>query len=252
MKSSIPLLLLSICWIASFGNCDISYRVIRKNHNNGKQNQEEEQCMDEMRKACGASECCRKLFQLDESHAKRNATEQVTEEEEDEDEMESGSSPSSDDYPGKKGKHLISEDDPEFGVVKQKRKAQGNRRVLLKISLHAHWGLQWLLGRVQEFYPGEKGIIRPEKLRTEKENILRSIQRLYPLELTPNYEQVVPETQKVSEVVTEYPELNTVSNETGPVSRSGREINQLKYKIYNLLNKILNFKTLISICISIS
>ncbi|GIY84084.1 hypothetical protein CEXT_733971 [Caerostris extrusa] len=44
------------------------------------------------------------------------------------------------------------------------------------------------------------------------------IQRLYPLELTPNYEQVVPETQKDPEVVTEYPELNIDSNETVPVS----------------------------------
>ncbi|GIY42358.1 DUF1758 domain-containing protein [Caerostris darwini] len=56
----------------------------------------------------------------------------------------------------------------------------------------------------------------------------RPIQRLYPLELTPNYEQVVPETQKVPEVVTEYPELNTDSNETVPVSRSGREIKPVK------------------------
>ncbi|GIY20266.1 hypothetical protein CEXT_606401 [Caerostris extrusa] len=68
------------------------------------------------------------------------------------------------------------------------------------------------------------GIIRLVKLRTEKGSILRPIQQLYPLELTPNYEQVVPETQKFPEVVTEYPELNIVSNETVPVSRSGRGI----------------------------
>ncbi|GIY68571.1 hypothetical protein CEXT_347151 [Caerostris extrusa] len=66
------------------------------------------------------------------------------------------------------------------------------------------------------------------EMRTEKGNILRAIQRLYPLEQTPNYEQVVPETQKVPEVVTEYPELNTDSNETVPVSRSGREIKPAK------------------------
>ncbi|GIY12650.1 uncharacterized protein CEXT_666791, partial [Caerostris extrusa] len=72
------------------------------------------------------------------------------------------------------------------------------------------------------------GIIRLVKLGTEKGNILRSIQRLYPKELTPNYEQVTPETQKVREVVTEYPELNTDSNETVPVSRSGREIKPVK------------------------
>ncbi|GIY10892.1 hypothetical protein CEXT_299991 [Caerostris extrusa] len=67
-----------------------------------------------MRKACGASEYCRKLFQLDESHAKSNEehvskikdedpnTEEVTAEDEDEDEKESASSPSSDDYREKK------------------------------------------------------------------------------------------------------------------------------------------------------
>ncbi|GIX67048.1 DUF5641 domain-containing protein, partial [Caerostris darwini] len=85
-----------------------------------------------------------------------------------------------------------------------------------------------LKGRVLELYPGKDGIIRLAKLRTEKGNILRPIQRLYPMELTPNYEQVVPETQKVPEVVTEYPELNTDSNETVPVSRSGREIKPVK------------------------
>ncbi|GIY22645.1 uncharacterized protein CDAR_545521 [Caerostris darwini] len=56
----------------------------------------------------------------------------------------------------------------------------------------------------------------------------RPIQRLYPMELTPNYEQAVPETQKVPEVVTKYPELSTDSNETVPVSRSGREIKPVK------------------------
>ncbi|GIX79016.1 hypothetical protein CEXT_415441 [Caerostris extrusa] len=61
-----------------------------------------------------------------------------------------------------------------------------------------------------------------------------SIQRLYPMELTPNYEQVVPETQKDPEVVTEYPELNIDSNETVPVSRSGREIRPVKRLIYKL------------------
>ncbi|GIY98593.1 hypothetical protein CEXT_572961 [Caerostris extrusa] len=70
--------------------------------------------------------------------------------------------------------------------------------------------------RVLELYPQKDGIIRLVKLRTEKENILRPIQRLYHLELTPNYEQVVPKTQKVPEVITEYPELNTDSNETVP------------------------------------
>ncbi|GIY62763.1 hypothetical protein CDAR_84671 [Caerostris darwini] len=83
-------------------------------------------------------------------------------------------------------------------------------------------------GRVLEKYPGKDGIIRLAKLRTEKGNILRPIQRLYPMELTPNYEQVVPETQKVPKVVTEYPELSTDSNETVPVSRSGREIKPVK------------------------
>ncbi|GIY87308.1 hypothetical protein CDAR_431151 [Caerostris darwini] len=204
MKSSIPLLLLLSCWMASFGSCDVSYRIIEKIFNNGKHDQKEEQCMDEMRKACEASACCRKLFQLDESHAKSNEeqhvskmededqnTEGVTEEEVDEYEKKSGSSPSGDDYPGKKGLYL------RFKNVKQiKRK-----------------------GRVLELYPGKDEFIRLVKLRTEKGNILRPIQRLYPLELTPNYQQVVPETQKVSEVVTEYSELNPDSYETARVFR---------------------------------
>ncbi|GIY38557.1 hypothetical protein CDAR_46861 [Caerostris darwini] len=88
--------------------------------------------------------------------------------------------------------------------------------------------LKKLLGRVLEKCPEKDGIIRLVKLRTQKGNILRSIQRLYPMELTPNYEQVAPEIQKVPEVVTEYPELNTDSNETVPVSRSGREIKPFK------------------------
>ncbi|GFU10810.1 bel12-ag transposon polyprotein [Nephila pilipes] len=53
-----------------------------------------------------------------------------------------------------------------------------------------------LLGRVLELFPGKDGIIRLVKLRTEKGNVLRPIQRLYPLELKPNYEQVVSENRK--------------------------------------------------------
>ncbi|GFU12878.1 integrase_H2C2 domain-containing protein [Nephila pilipes] len=71
------------------------------------------------------------------------------------------------------------------------------------------------------------GIIRLVKLRTEK-GLLRPIQRLYSLELKPNYEQVVSENRKVPEVVTEYPELNTDSNKTVPVTSSGREIEPVK------------------------
>ncbi|GFT60919.1 uncharacterized protein NPIL_369381 [Nephila pilipes] len=76
--------------------------------------------------------------------------------------------------------------------------------------------LHWLLGRVLELFPGKDGIIRLVKLRTEKGNVLRPIQRLYPLELKPNYEQVVSENRKGPEVVTEYPELNTDSNKLFP------------------------------------
>ncbi|GFT01315.1 bel12-ag transposon polyprotein [Nephila pilipes] len=81
--------------------------------------------------------------------------------------------------------------------------------------------LHWLLGRVLELFPAKDGIIRLVKLRTERGNILRPIQRLYPLELKPNYEQVVSENRKVQEVVTEYPEHNTDSNKTVPVTSSG-------------------------------
>ncbi|GFT10295.1 pro-Pol polyprotein [Nephila pilipes] len=56
--------------------------------------------------------------------------------------------------------------------------------------------MHWLLGRVLELFPGKDGIIRLVKLRTEKGNVLRPIQRLYPLELKPNYEQVVSENRK--------------------------------------------------------
>ncbi|GFT23271.1 uncharacterized protein NPIL_648341, partial [Nephila pilipes] len=88
--------------------------------------------------------------------------------------------------------------------------------------------LHWLLGRVLELFPGKDGIIRLVKLRTEKGEVLRPIQRLYPLELKPNYEQVVSENRKGPEVVTEYPELNTNSNKTVPVTSSGREIKPVK------------------------
>ncbi|GFS46902.1 integrase catalytic domain-containing protein [Nephila pilipes] len=83
-------------------------------------------------------------------------------------------------------------------------------------------------GRVLELFPGKDGIIRLVKLRTEKGNVLRPIQRLYPLELKPNYEQVVSENRKGPEVVTEYPELNTDFNKTVPVTSSGREIKPVK------------------------
>ncbi|GFT83045.1 DUF5641 domain-containing protein [Nephila pilipes] len=88
--------------------------------------------------------------------------------------------------------------------------------------------LHWLLGRVLELFPGKDGIIRLVKLRTEKGNVLRPIQRLYPLELKPNYEQVVSENRKGPEVVTEYPELNTDSYKTVSVTSSGREIKPVK------------------------
>ncbi|GFU17750.1 DUF5641 domain-containing protein [Nephila pilipes] len=52
--------------------------------------------------------------------------------------------------------------------------------------------LHWLL----ELFPGKDGIIRLVKLRTEKGNVLRPIQRLYHLELKPNYEQVVSKNRK--------------------------------------------------------
>ncbi|GFS48012.1 hypothetical protein NPIL_243731 [Nephila pilipes] len=88
--------------------------------------------------------------------------------------------------------------------------------------------LHWLLGRVVELFPGKDGIIRLVKLRTEKGNVLIPVQRLYPLELKPNYEQVVSENRKVPEVVTEYPELNTDSKKTVPLTSSGREIKPVK------------------------
>ncbi|GFU05929.1 transposon Tf2-6 polyprotein [Nephila pilipes] len=77
-------------------------------------------------------------------------------------------------------------------------------------------------------FSGKDGIIRLVKLRTEKGNALRPIQRLYPLEMKPNYEKVVSENRKGLEVVTEYPELNTDSNKTVPVTSSGREIKPVK------------------------
>ncbi|GIY88993.1 hypothetical protein CDAR_510061 [Caerostris darwini] len=150
MKSSIPLLLLSFCWIASFGNCDRSYRVIEKIRNSGKHNQpaEQEQCMAEMRKACGASECCRKLFLLDESYAKSNkehaskmedkpqTSEERRREEEDveEEEDESESSSFGDDYPKSAGKSPKSEDDDESDPVKQRKRKEGLSEVAKGVS----------------------------------------------------------------------------------------------------------------------
>ncbi|GFT14359.1 hypothetical protein NPIL_233441 [Nephila pilipes] len=91
-----------------------------------------------------------------------------------------------------------------------------------------HLAVRRFIERVLELIPGKDGIIRHVKLRTEKGNVLRPIQRLYPLELKPNYEQVVSENRKGPEVVTEYPELNTDSNKTVPVTSSGREIKPVK------------------------
>ncbi|GFT52326.1 hypothetical protein NPIL_215531 [Nephila pilipes] len=85
-----------------------------------------------------------------------------------------------------------------------------------------------LQGRVLELFPGRDGIIRFVELRTENGNTLRPIKRLYPLELKPNLEHVVSKNQKVPEVVTEYPELNTDSNKTVPMTRSGQEIKPVK------------------------
>ncbi|GIY28004.1 uncharacterized protein CDAR_425181 [Caerostris darwini] len=94
-----------------------------------------------------------------------------------------------------------------------------------QLQKHKWWqGPAWLKNS-KEQWPKSAVNINKKEVETEKR---KPIQRLYPLELTPNYEQVVTETQKVPEVVTEYPELNTDSNETVPVSRSGREIKPVK------------------------
>lgn len=100
--------------------------------------------------------------------------------------------------------------------------------------------LHWLLGRVLELFPGKDGIVRLVKLRTPKGNMLRPIQRLYPMESTPNPEQDLLETWMDSEVVTENPEFSQKpefsvdSDETVFSTRSGREIKPVKR--LNLIN----------------
>ncbi|GIX79701.1 hypothetical protein CEXT_235731 [Caerostris extrusa] len=55
------------------------------------------------------------------------------------------------------------------------------------------------------------------------------------MELTPDYEQVIPETQKVPEVVTDTdpdPELNTDSKETVPIAGVPYTIIQVPFYNY--------------------
>ncbi|GFV92471.1 integrase catalytic domain-containing protein [Trichonephila clavipes] len=68
-------------------------------------------------------------------------------------------------------------------VIKREDKINGD---IVLIGTDDKKRLHWLLGRVLELFPGKDGIIRLVKLRTERGDMLRPIQRLYPLEVTSN------------------------------------------------------------------
>ncbi|GIY87307.1 hypothetical protein CDAR_431141 [Caerostris darwini] len=131
MKSSIPVLLLLFGWIASFGNCDRSYRIIEKTNNNEKPGKEDEQCMAEIRQACGASECCRKLFQLqksqgDEKHVSKmedeySNTDEIPDGDDDEEENQSGPPSFTNDYPDKRGAFMKADAEGEPGDMNKKK-----------------------------------------------------------------------------------------------------------------------------------
>ncbi|GFT86078.1 DUF5641 domain-containing protein [Trichonephila clavipes] len=67
-----------------------------------------------------------------------------------------------------------------------KREDKTNEGDIVLIGTDDKKRLHWLLGRVLELFPGKDGIIRLVKLRTERGDMLRPIQRLYPLEVTSN------------------------------------------------------------------
>ncbi|GFW45723.1 integrase catalytic domain-containing protein [Trichonephila clavipes] len=67
-----------------------------------------------------------------------------------------------------------------------KREDKINEGDIVLIGTDDKKRLHWLLGRVLELFPGKDGIIRLVKLRTERGDMLRPIQRLYPLEVTSN------------------------------------------------------------------
>ncbi|GFU41209.1 putative RNA-directed DNA polymerase from transposon X-element [Trichonephila clavipes] len=69
-----------------------------------------------------------------------------------------------------------------------KREDKINEGDIVLIGTDDKKRLHWLLRRVLELFPGKDGIIRLVKLRTERGDMLRPIQRLYPLEkcLEPN------------------------------------------------------------------
>ncbi|GFY23933.1 bel12-ag transposon polyprotein [Trichonephila clavipes] len=71
-----------------------------------------------------------------------------------------------------------------FSVIKREDKI--NEGDIVLIGTDDKKRLHWLLGRVLELFPGKDGIIRLVKLRTERGDMLRPIQRLYPLEVTSN------------------------------------------------------------------
>ncbi|GFW80234.1 nose resistant to fluoxetine protein 6 [Trichonephila clavipes] len=68
-----------------------------------------------------------------------------------------------------------------------KREDKINEDDIVLIGTDDKKRLHWLLGRVLELFPGKDGIIRLVKSRTESGDMLRPIQRLYPLEVTSNH-----------------------------------------------------------------
>lgn len=73
-----------------------------------------------------------------------------------------------------------------LGMLKN-RKAKNRNQLkvgdIVFIEKENYKRLEWPLGRVLEVFPGKDGQVRVIKLKTSKENIIRPVQRLFPLEV---------------------------------------------------------------------
>lgn len=110
-----------------------------------------------------------------------------------------------------------------------KRHDKINMGDIVLISADNKKRLYWNLGRVLELFPGKDGVVRLVKLKTLKGNVLRPVQRLYPLEIKNEHEPVISDHKTVPDQ--EPPELSEMKNDFkhDPVyTRSGRLVKPVK------------------------
>ncbi|GFX47961.1 DUF5641 domain-containing protein [Trichonephila clavipes] len=74
----------------------------------------------------------------------------------------------------------------------------GRRRLTLPLLIGDDWKkrLQWPLARVIKLIPGKDGLVRTVKLKTRSCTLIRTIQRVFPLEVSGN-DITNPPLQKV-------------------------------------------------------